>query len=284
MCLAGIAMPALAQIDSYRPGAPYSAVPAQAADQCVAACSGDAACRGWNFVTIRKGAAVCEFLSRDANPVPSAGSVSGVAAHVSGASSRLVRTAPSPAVRVGQPAPVKRVQAVPSRKAVKPAVAPTVERRVAAPVRQRVVTPRFRHALEGAPIGMAPPRRVGERLQTPVARGARPPVRPLLPEPITHEPITHEPMTHEPVRNKPPVAKVSPFAVRPGAIAPDRAPVEAPVAAPVRANGLFGSLYDDVAVPSAVDVGDLPEGAPIATTVTVTVPVAPGTVKGLAGG
>jgi len=80
MGVSATALPAIAaDIGMYRPGTPYSSIIAQAADICEAQCTGDAQCRGWNFVKIKPTArnGVCEFNSQIAAPVASPISVSG---------------------------------------------------------------------------------------------------------------------------------------------------------------------------------------------------------------
>ena len=274
---------AVAQVDTYRAGAPYSAVPASSPDQCVAACTGDAACKGWNFVRLRPaakgGAAVCEFLGRDAVPLPSAGSVSGAAPHAvksgaAAAGSRLVRSAPKPAVRVGQPAPVtssvrRDVRPVPQQAVARPASRSVARPKSAARLQlgPRVTrpAPRFRHVLDGASQAALPQMAL-----------------PQMARPSTAQPVAAPPASVPPMRS--PFAKTAPQASAPQASAPQAPAPQAslsqtrPPQAASTPESLFGGLYDDVAVPAPLS----PEAAenadaPIATAARVS-------VSGLAGG
>jgi len=42
-----------ADLGTYRPGSPYHSVVAPGADVCESHCSGDAQCKGWNYVKVR---------------------------------------------------------------------------------------------------------------------------------------------------------------------------------------------------------------------------------------
>ncbi len=68
-----------ADINTYRPGKAYLKSVASSPDQCAIQCTGDAKCRGWNFVmpqpNVQTG--ICEFNANIATPVFSAVSVSG---------------------------------------------------------------------------------------------------------------------------------------------------------------------------------------------------------------
>jgi len=74
-----LASPAFAaDIGVYRPGIPYGSAVAGSADVCDRQCSGDAQCRGWNYVkTNPRAPGVCEFLSSVSTPIPSKISISG---------------------------------------------------------------------------------------------------------------------------------------------------------------------------------------------------------------
>ena len=103
------ALPVLAaEPGTYRPGAPYYSTQAPSADICEQQCSGDAQCKGWNFVAVNPNAAngVCEFNSTDASPVPSDVSTSGSNGVTS--YSRRVAVGGTSTVRVGSPTPVRR--------------------------------------------------------------------------------------------------------------------------------------------------------------------------------
>ena len=301
---------AAAQVGTYRAGAPYSAVPANSPDQCVAACTGDAACKGWNFVRLREGAAVCEFLSRDAVPLPSAGSVSGAAPHAMATGSRLVRSAPRPAVRVGQPAPITRdVQPVPQQATARPA-SRTVQPRSATQVQARPQimrpAPRFRHVLDGAPQMVQPhvlqPQMVRPAAPQPFA--GRPPAGAAVAGPVAQPVARTAPVQPTPIQPAPvqpvaapqarsPFAKAAPQAPAPQAPVPQAPVPQAPVPqlpapqAPLQQaastpDSLFGGLYDDVAVPAPLSPEAAADAdAPIATAARVSVS---GLVPGLAGG
>jgi len=75
-----LAVPAFA-VDpgTYRPGMTYDSISAANANICESQCSGDAQCRGWNFVKINptQTTGICEFNAREAAPVPSPYSISG---------------------------------------------------------------------------------------------------------------------------------------------------------------------------------------------------------------
>lgn len=105
------ALPVLAaEPGTYRPGTPYYSTQATSADICERQCSGDAQCKGWNFIAVNPNAAngVCEFNSTDAAPVPSDISISG-SNGVTSYSRRVARGGTS-TVRVGSPvtAPTRR--------------------------------------------------------------------------------------------------------------------------------------------------------------------------------
>ena len=275
---------ASAQMNTYRPGAPYAANPASSAQQCISTCAGDAACRGWNFVTLNKNASICEFNSQDVTPVSSPNAVSGSAPGLTPASSdRLIRTQGSATVRIGQPAPVKAApvkttrpappkaapvisrQPVPQRRAPQPAahtrrVAPAPAR-PQAPIQKMVPTPRqmFRHSLDGSNV-IAPP----QMMRRPAAPTPQAPPQPA--------------------------PQVTPPAPRPVAAAPQpRAPQPAPAPrAPLPVantaaaqDSLFGSLYDDVSIPAPANPRALADpDAPVATSIAV--PVTPVTTQPLA--
>jgi len=106
---------------TYRPGSPYSAAQASDAAVCSSQCSGDAACRGWNFVRSnpRQKNGICEFNSVAVDPIQSPISVSAnvtIVNNISGQNRIIpagVRTTRigSPSVnttRIGAPAPTAR--------------------------------------------------------------------------------------------------------------------------------------------------------------------------------
>ena len=67
-----------ADLGTYRPGSPYHSVVAPGADVCDSQCSGDAQCKGWNYVKVNPRApGVCEFNSKSVSPIESAISISG---------------------------------------------------------------------------------------------------------------------------------------------------------------------------------------------------------------
>ena len=111
---------------TYRPGSPYSAAQATDAAVCSAQCSGDAACRGWNFVRSnpRQKSGICEFNSLAVDPIQSPVSVSANISSVSNITgqnhiiSTGVRT-----TRIGSPSPARPriTQASTPTKTVSPA-------------------------------------------------------------------------------------------------------------------------------------------------------------------
>lgn len=101
--------PALAaEPGTYRPGTPYYSTQAGSANICEQQCSGDAQCKGWNFVSVNPNApnGVCEFNSLNASPVPSEISVSG--SNGAPSYSRRVSAGGTSTVRVGAPEPAPR--------------------------------------------------------------------------------------------------------------------------------------------------------------------------------
>ena len=92
-----------ADLGTYRPGTPYSSVVAPGADVCDSQCSGDAQCRGWNYVKPNpRAAGICEFLSSTSAPISSQISISGESASLSSYASRTTAGATN-TVRVGAP-------------------------------------------------------------------------------------------------------------------------------------------------------------------------------------
>ena len=280
------ALPAVAQVGTYRPAPVASVSPASAPDQCVSHCMGDAGCRGWNFVTVAPGEAVCEMLSGDADPVPNLRATSGAAPGLAPSHHRILRGAPGRTVRIGSPEPRRITRAAPPE-AGRPApvrAMPPIERR---PAPQ---TPRFRHALEAAPrpawsrpqtqVRTQPPS------QAPVATPPRPrpapvdrPVQAPTPQAV-HTPPARPAPTTSPFASKP-VAPAQPRPAMPRPTAPSRASSQA------AQESLFGSLYDDVAIPAPAAVSEniADADAPVATAVAVPVrPVSVESLKGLAGG
>lgn len=116
---------------TYRPGMAYDSIRATDAGICEAQCSGDAQCKGWNFVTVNPnaGQGVCEFNAQDAAPVPSPISISGTnapsyrSATVIPGRSNTVRVGTPDAPTLSAPSPTRRVvrepvpQAMPTRNA-----------------------------------------------------------------------------------------------------------------------------------------------------------------------
>ena len=126
-----------ADVGTYRPGIAYDSITAASPDLCDAQCSGDAQCRGWNFVKVNPQApiGVCEFNAQAAAPVPSPYSVSGE--NSSAIRSATIIPGRSNTVRVGnmspasvtpptitRPSPTRRVvrEAVPQQRAPQSAV------------------------------------------------------------------------------------------------------------------------------------------------------------------
>ena len=90
-----------ADLGTYRPGTPYSSTVAGGADVCESHCSGDAQCRGWNYVKPNpRAAGICEFLSSVSAPIASSVSISGENQSASSFSSR-VKLGGTNTIRVG---------------------------------------------------------------------------------------------------------------------------------------------------------------------------------------
>ena len=298
--MTGVSGLAHAQVDTYRPGTAYGAVPAQSADACVATCAGDAACAAWNFVQLRPGAAICEFLRDDAAPAPSPGSVSGLSPSHRPASSRLVRSATPSTVRIGTPrSSASRVTVreapphmkVPHDAAHRRPVAPAPTPQPLPQPQQR--TPALQHMLDARPARPTAPQAMPPHSQPRTGAGTRPPIgQPIarataaptapIPAPQAHATAPRSPFARPPappsMSAHPPAsgahAGTGPFA------APNPAPIAQPATAPKLTSGnLFGHLFDDIsAAPAPADPKTLAdEGAPVPT-------AAPSLMKGLAGG
>ena len=125
-----------ADLGTYRPGSPYHSVVAPGADVCESHCSGDAQCKGWNYVKVNPRApGVCEFNAKSVSPIESAISISGpggmsAAPNLMQGNTNTIRVGTSPrtaprssTVSVGQRPSGRRVvrQAIPQR--VQPAQA-----------------------------------------------------------------------------------------------------------------------------------------------------------------
>lgn len=128
---------------TYRPGMAYGSVPASEPGICEAQCSGDAQCRGWNFVKVnpRLQTGVCEFNAQDAAPVPSPYSISGDNRALP--RSAAIIPGRSNTVRVGDiggsvTPPTTVTQQSPTRRIVREAVPNQIQPRTAA---TRTVTP-----------------------------------------------------------------------------------------------------------------------------------------------
>ena len=275
LCLS--AAPAYAQVGTYRPAPVASVSPATAPDQCVSHCSGDAGCRGWNFVTVAPGQAVCEMLAGDAEPVPNLRATSGTAPGLAPSHHRILRGTPGRTVRIGSPEP-----RIVTRPAAKPTSQPA---RAMPPIERRPVpqAPRFRHALETAPR----PAWSQPRAAAPVAPA---PTRPVPVQPPTQRPVAApRPVAPQPA---PAAPARSPFAAKPQTAPQPQTQMRPPVPQAPRTLGnveesLFGSLYDDVAIPAPPEVSEniADADAPVATAVAVPVrPVSSESLKGLAGG
>ena len=90
-----------ADLGTYRPGTPYNSAVAAGADVCDSQCSGDAQCRGWNYVKPNPQAAgICEFMSTVSAPISSQISISGENISAAPFSSRVTSGATN-TIRVG---------------------------------------------------------------------------------------------------------------------------------------------------------------------------------------
>lgn len=289
------------QPDSYRPGLAYSAFPAPAPQACVEACEGDAGCGGWNFVSLREGAAICEMLREAGAPLPSPGNASG-SRETRTTSSRLVRLPDAPATRIGSPraasAPpaMTTPQAAPTRQAApalsaartvmrQPPVQPeapliaTTPRRPAptAPVRTPAQafarTPLLKPLLDEARpgVGARPPRMPAPRAPAPQAPAVQVPLTQVPP----HQIATPRTAPWSAAPQQPPAREaVSPFAPRQPQPTAQPGPAAGPLsglAGPTGSQSLFGYLHDDVSdgavrTPAPADPGALDDpGAPVQT-------------------
>ena len=208
-----LSVPAFAaDLGQYRPGTPYASTVAPGADVCANQCSGDAQCRGWNYVKANPRApGVCEFMSSVAAPIASAISISGEGVNATPFSSRLtsggtntVRVGTSAAltpntVRVGQAVPQaqsRRVirQAVPQRTAPQTASIPMENMSLTAQQN------RYRNA--AAPRAQMPVQQ--PRMQQPQMRQPhmqRPQFRPALDaSPQARRPVQQAPALQAPVQ------------------------------------------------------------------------------------
>lgn len=104
---------------TYRAGSAYLSMSAQSPDQCISYCTGDAQCKGWNFVTVNQSGSICEFNSRLATPIASPISISANTAssinhsRLIPAGQRTVRVGQTPSQARRIAASVKRVGQVP---------------------------------------------------------------------------------------------------------------------------------------------------------------------------
>lgn len=277
-----LSAPSWAQdLGQYRPGTPYHSVVAPGADVCDNQCSGDALCRGWNYVKANPRApGVCEFLSSAGAPIASAISISGTGGNAAPLSSRVTQGGTN-TVRVGT-MPPRRDNTV--RVGQAPAATPSTRR-----VIQQPVAPRIRPRTASAPIDQrqnlslteqqnlyrqAVPQPVYPQAQRPAPQQAR---RPMFRPALDSSPQVRRPQfSQQPARLQ--MAPQPPQATqqRPRPAAPYRAPsmtaqrpqarplppLQAPVNMPRRSlapsasqampqpaapTGLYGSLNDDTA-------------------------------------
>ena len=165
--------------NTYRPGHAYLKAAANSFEACEQQCSGDAQCRGWNFVrpNPRSQTGICEFNERAATPVRSAISVSGeISTSVdplmsraipAGARTRRVGTPEAPAKAQQRPTNVKRMPVPTTRRTGQPTThtrpvpqnqnvrqsrtygggspAPTAQSRAVAPAPTGQMTPQQQH-------------------------------------------------------------------------------------------------------------------------------------------
>lgn len=178
---------------TYRPGTPYGSTVATGADVCDNQCSGDAQCRGWNYVKPNpRAAGICEFLSTVSAPISSQISISGenqaAAPFYSGLTAGQTNT-----VRVGAPVvaePVRVGEAPPRRRVVRQALPERVQTQTTSTrsVQNMSLTEqqnRYRQGLAGTPTVQnqqtqpAQPRTRSAALQ-PQGRQAMPNQRPMF--------------------------------------------------------------------------------------------------------
>lgn len=296
-----------ADLGTYRPGTPYHSAIVPGSDVCESQCSGDARCRGWNYVKAAPTApGVCEFQSQVGAPVSSAISISGVNGSAGLMSSRIV-SGNTNTVRVGtrvEPKPVAMETAAQRRRIVREPVPqaaprPQMPATSAMPQYQPYPTPssqgqapvRFSPMLGGpsgsrsAPQGYAPapqPTQIMQRQSRgPARQDRRAAPRQLVPT-MAAAPMMDRPMStgRPPIGQtiQPPANYIAP--TPPQSAAMPRASAANPVGFDQASQSLYGSLNDDVRIPAANGAVPSDPNAPIQ--MSRSRPVAPVSVGPLA--
>jgi len=281
---------------TYRAGNTYLSVPASSPNQCVQQCQGDAQCKSWNFVRVSPNRSICEFNARMVPPVQNALSISGDNATATDSSRiisaghrtrRLGQANVTPAFSSGS---VTRIGAIPTPQS-RPAPTRVMRRLAPQPGHkpQPAVTqqrPAYRHSLDTARNTGTARQNTQRQTQQPQFRphletinsAARPTARPA-PQPANPIPVLES-------KNAPSYASAAPKPDNVRAQGPQRPPalsdipqnqprpsLESGLAggpAPKPAtdkNSLYGSLFDDVKAPRALNPSDIPldPDAPIPT-------------------
>ncbi len=293
---------------TYRPGNSYMKIPAQNPDQCISYCSGDAQCKGWNFVKLNPAQSICEFNARDAAPIASAISISGRSStagsnFVRQSTPSLVQTGGS-VTRVGQISSpqTKPPSSSPSRHVLRHSVPTLDPRHQIANYRSRlhsIATPRGGTALSqqtpqqaisnarpkfSPHLDALPPRR---EIDPTVAhkyakRSAYKPMldtRPIVSQsaPISDAPTDDRPGIAAPkvsAEDLPTIPRLSQMPMNKPRPSINSALAGGPVAGTLPASSsLYGSLYDDVKRPRSLSADDIPvdPDAPISTVISVPV-------------
>lgn len=288
-----------AETGTYRPGEAYHSVTASSPSQCAAQCSGDAQCKGWNFIRPRQMSrtGVCEFNARSVTPVPSPVSVSGNNA-TARMSSRII-PAGTNTVRVGTRPALTAVKAVP-QKVVSRSVPvmrhslDTQPSRRAAPGAARP-GPQFHYSLDGGsksehtqtqtlPAKMAAPQTlVRARFQHSLDGGSYSAAKSAAPQPAVPRLTAQQaPSSLAPTQERQLLASAPRQTPRP---AQSERVQMTPHSAPPQ-QSLYGSLHDDVTVPLTLTPENMPADpdAPIPTVRSVrTYPTESGTLAMMAG-
>ena len=284
------ALPALAaDTGTYRPGQPYLAVPASSPDQCEQQCSGDAQCKGWNFVSIqRPPQTICEFNARGASPVPHPMSISGE--NSSAHDSPRITPIGYRTTRIGKPVVQRRVKPKVQRLGLSQAgyqqqPANTANRlpaygsrpspqQIQRPMQAPAQMPQAVNRLKPQLDTFAPP---PQATPISVAPAQQPSFKPLL-DTVAAAPanaVQPQPNPALAPQAQAPNAPPSLSQLKPGPSTRQADPrLAGPPASVAQAqNSLFGSLYDDVKAPRALTASDIPDDldAPIPTVSSVPV-------------
>ncbi len=272
-----------ADIGTYRPGQVYHSVTASSPGQCAAQCQGDAQCKGWNFVRPRSAArtGVCEFNAVAAAPVVSDVSVSGE--NVSARTSPHLVQAGTRTVRVGAaPQQSPRRVVTMETETQSQAIAASSSRVPEPAPRTRM----FQHNLDGgarAPQNYAPQAQPQPMRKAPQMmpqnrasmfqhnlEGGRPVMPPMPQQPAFPPQAPQRSAYAAPHMQNPPVQMPPQYQRQPQTQAAPQMTLPPQTVASAQ-NSLFGSLNDDVTVPSTLTPETMPSdpNAPISTSQAV---------------